>query len=57
MLPASPPEKSKYSVMQSDRNSFYGNFVLDIFNMAFKDEYIFLDQIYKEQIFWDLYSN
>ena len=27
-----------YSVMQSDRNRFYGEFVLDSVNMAFRDE-------------------
>ena len=38
--------------MQSDLNSFYGDVVLDSFNMAYMYEEIKIYQIYKEQIFW-----
>ena len=34
-------------VMQSDRNSFCGDVVLDSFNMAYRDEDSILYQIYK----------
>ena len=44
-----------YSVMQSDGNSFYGDVVLDGFNMSFRDEDSILEQKYKNQISWDLY--
>ena len=39
-----------YSVMQSDKNRFCGDVVLDSFNIAYKDEDNILDQIYKKQI-------
>ena len=42
-----------YTVMQSDRNTFYGYVVLDNFNKASWDEDNFSDQIYKKQIFSD----
>ena len=41
--------------MQSDLKSLRGDVVLYTFNMAYRDEDIILEQIYKEQIFWDLY--
>ena len=44
-----------YSVMQSDRNRFCGDVVLDSFNMAYGDEGRILFRKYKKQIFWDLY--
>ena len=34
---------------------FFEDVVLDRFNMAYRDEDIILDQIYKNQIFWILY--
>ena len=43
-----------YSVMQSDRNSFGGDVVLDSFNMSYRDEDSILDQKYEKQISWDL---
>ena len=36
--------------MQSDRNTFYGDVVLDSFNKASRDEDNILDQIYKKKI-------
>ena len=44
-----------YSVRQSDRNSFCGDVVLDIFNMAYRDEGLILYKKYEKWIFWDLY--
>ena len=44
-----------YRVMQSDRNSFYGDVVLDSLNKVSRDEYIILDQKYKSKYFLDLY--
>ena len=44
-----------YSVMQSDGNSFYGDVVLDSFNMVYIDEDSILDERYVKRIFWDLY--
>ena len=41
--------------MQSYRDSFGGDVVLDSFNIAFRDENINLFQIYERQIFWDLH--
>ena len=41
--------------MQSDGNCFYWYVVLDSFNMAYKEEYSFLDQIWKKQLSWYLY--
>ena len=35
--------------MQSDGNSFCGDVVLNIFNMAFRDEENILDQAYKSK--------
>ena len=43
--------------MQSDRNSFWGNVVLDSFNMAYRDESSILNHNYEKQIFWDLIMN
>ena len=42
--------------MQSDGNSFYGEVVLDNFNMVYSDEDSMLYQKYEKQIFWDHYS-
>ena len=42
-----------YSVMQSYRNSFCVDVVLDSVNMAFGDEYSLLHQIFEKQIFID----
>ena len=42
------------SVMQSDRNSYSGDVVLDSVNMAFSYEDNILDLIYEKQIFSDL---
>ena len=47
--------KLKYSVMQSDWNSFRGDVVLDSVNVAYRDEDSILDQIYLKQIFLDFY--
>ena len=44
-----------YSVMQSDGSSFWGDVVLDSFNMEYRDEGSFLDQQYENKNFWDLY--
>ena len=44
-----------YSVMQSYRNSFCEDVVLNSFNMVYRDEDIILDQIYMKQSFWYLY--
>ena len=41
--------------MQSDRNNFYGDVVLDSFNKASRDEDYILDQIYKKQIISHFY--
>ena len=41
--------------MQSDRNTFYGDVVLDSFNKAFRDKDNISDQIDKKQIFSDFY--
>ena len=41
--------------MWSESNSFWGDVVLDIFNMAYRDEDSILDQIYQKQIFSDFY--
>jgi len=41
--------------MQSDGNSFYGDVVLDSFNMVYIDEDSILDERYVKRIFWDLY--
>ena len=45
----------KYSVMQSDGNSFFGDVVLDSFNKEYRDKDSILDQKYEKWIFWDLY--
>ena len=39
--------------MQLDQNSFYGNFVLDSVNTAFKDGEKLFDKQYKKQLFSD----
>ena len=45
-----------YSMMQSDGNSFWGDVVLDSFNMVYREEGCILDKkIYKKQILWNLY--
>ena len=49
------PYGKMYSVMQSDRNRFCGDVVLDSFNMAYRDEGYILYKTYEKQIFWDLY--
>ena len=36
--------------MQSDRNTFLGDYVLDSAKMAFRDEGNILNQIYEKQI-------
>ena len=41
--------------MQSDRNTFYGDVVLDSFNKVSRDEDSNLDQIYEKQIFYTFY--
>ena len=43
-----------YSVMQSDWKRFYGDVVLDWFNMYYRDEDSILDQKYEKQISLDL---
>ena len=44
-----------YTVMQSDRNTFYGDVVMDSCNKTSRNEDNILDQIYQIQIFSDLY--
>ena len=44
-----------YSVMQSYKNSFCEDVVLNSFNMVYRDDDINLDQIYIKQSFWYLY--
>ena len=41
--------------MQSDRNIFCKDVVLDSFNEEYSNENIISDKIYEKQIFWDLY--
>ena len=41
--------RDRYSVMQSDGNSFFGNVVLDFFKRASWDKDNILDQICKKQ--------
>ena len=41
--------------MQLDGNSFFGDVVLDGFDMVNSDEDSILEKTYQEQIFWDLY--
>ena len=41
--------------MQSDRNSFCGDVVLNCVNKAFREEDSILDEIYEEQVFSGLY--
>ena len=41
--------------MQSDGNSFYGDVVLDSFNMVYSDEDSIEEQKHAKRIFWDLY--
>ena len=41
--------------MQSDGNSFFGDVVLDSFNMSFRDEDSILDIEYEKQKFCALY--
>ena len=45
----------KYSVMQSDKNSFFGDVVVNSFYMAYIDDYSILDKKYEKKIFWNLY--
>ena len=45
----------KYSLMQSDGNSFCGDVVLDSFNKAYRDKDTILDQKYEKRIFFYLY--
>ena len=42
-----------YSVKQLDGNSFWGDVVLDSFNMAYRDENSILDIYILKQICWD----
>ena len=44
----------KYSVMQSDGNSFCGDVVLNSGNIANSDKDSLLYEIYEKQIFFDL---
>ena len=46
ILDAAP---STYSVMQSGRNSFYGDVVSDSFHKAFPDEDTILEQIFRSK--------
>ena len=41
--------------MHSDVNSFFGDVVLDSFNMSYRDEDSILDLEYEKQIFCGLY--
>ena len=41
--------------MKSDRNTFYGDVVLDSFNKASRDEDNILDQMCKTQVCFDFY--
>ena len=41
--------------MQSDGNSFWGDVVLDSFNMVNSDEDSILEQKYEKRFFWDVY--
>ena len=41
--------------MQSDEKSFFGDVVLDSFDMSYRDEDSIIDQKYEKQIFWALY--
>ena len=45
----------RHSVMKSDGHSYYGDVVLDSFNMIHRDEDSILDQKHEKQIFWNLY--
>ena len=38
--------------MQSDRNSYRGDVVLDSVNIAYMNEESILDHIYEKHIFW-----
>ena len=40
------PSQEHYSVMQSNKNKFCGDVVLDIFNIAYRHEDSVLDQKY-----------
>ena len=42
-------------MMQSDGNSFYGDVVLDGFNMVYSDEDSIKDRKYEKRNFWDPY--
>ena len=44
-----------YGVMQSDRNNFWGDVVLDSVNMVFRCENSILDNIYGKQICSDFH--
>ena len=47
----------QYSVMQSDGNSFWGDVVLDSFDMAYRDEDNILDQMNKTNMFGFYYDD
>ena len=53
----SQPVLNIYSVTQSFANSFWGNVVLDSFNIVSRDEDNILDQIYVKQICPDFYHD
>ena len=43
--------KCMYREMQSDEKSFFGDVVLDSFDMSYRDEDSIIDQKYEKQIF------
>ena len=45
-----------YSAKQSECNSYFGDVVLDSFNMAYRDEDSVRDNKYDKKIFWNLYN-
>ena len=47
--------KNIYSVMQSDKNSFYGDVVLKSFRKASRDKDSILNQKNDNRKYWDLY--
>ena len=49
------PLGKRYSVMQSNGNSSYGDVVLNSFNKGYRDKDSILEQKYKKRIFWDLH--
>ena len=50
-----PEWELAYSVMISDGNTYYGDVVLDRFNMAYRGEDSILDKKCEKRIIWDLY--